>query len=90
MELLSSIPGIGAFLGKLVDLALVKYATGAGLPGVLMVGSVAYMIFMVKNHVDPTTNNRLLAKGYIIRDLSKIAFAFMVFLAGAIFFKWPA
>jgi hypothetical protein len=56
-----------------------------------MVGSVAYMIFLVRNHVAPeeVSKLKLFQRGYIIADLSKIAFAFMVFIAGAIFFKWP-
>lgn len=91
LEILSQIPWVGGIVGKFVDLALIKYITSAGLPGALMLGSVAYMIFLVRNHRAPEeiSKMRLFEKGYVLADLAKIFFAFMVFIAGAIFFRWP-
>ncbi len=85
MEFITSLFGSGAF-GKLVDLVTIKFLLGSGLPGVLMAGSLGGFIFMVKNHVDPTTNNKLLAKGYIIRDLGKLGFLGMTFITGVLLF----
>lgn len=90
MEIITSLFGSGV-LGKVADFVTIKYLTGAGLPGALMLASVAYMIFLVRNHKAPekVSKMQLFQRGYIIADLSKIGFAFMVFIAGAIFFRWP-
>lgn len=77
---------LSSLFGPLVNLITLKFLLGSGLPGVLMAGSLAGFIYMVKNHVDPSTTNKLLARGYIIRDLGKMGFLFMTFLTGVLLF----
>lgn len=90
LEFFSSLLGSG-IVGKIGDLVALKYITGAGLPGALMLGAVAYMIFLVRNHRAPEAASkfRLFDHGYLVADLMKIAFAFLVFISGVIFFRWP-